>query len=144
MEYQTILASGIMGMVGTAVGAILNNQLSKSSQRSQWLADAKKAEYKELLTTLNECFVLIVELSRPGVARDPEGQRELLRTAGRSMRAISDKIYIADVIIKLDLMNRWETAVTNFKSAVKVKDFDFETEVQKMSEEIRRAALKDH
>jgi hypothetical protein len=144
MEYQTILASGIMGMIGTAVGVVLNNRLSRSSQRDQWLADAKKAEYKELISTLHESFMTMLELNRRHIAFGPNEQRELLRAETKSFRTIADRIYIADRVTRMDLMNRWGAAVQNYKNVTVVPSFDFGTEVSKISDELRQAALQDH
>ena len=141
MAYDTIVASGIMGMVGTAVGAVMNHLLSKRSRRGERIADAKKEEYREMLTALNEAFMVQIQLRRHNTAIGPQEERELYAAESRSMRIMHDRIYIAATVAKLDLLKRWAKALSLFKESLDY--FAFGKEVSRLSEEIRTAALAD-
>lgn len=140
MESETVFISGAMGMLGTVVGIVLGHYLSKKAQQEQWVRENKKAEYRELLSVINESFMLLMELRRPGIALGPEEQRELLQAETKSVRTIADRIYVAEAITKINLMKRWTTALTQFKKDKDIVAFGNETSA--LSEEIRRAALK--
>jgi len=140
MGYETVLVSGALGMLGTALGIVLGHHFSKKTQREQWVRDNRKAEYRELLTTISESFMLLMELRRPGIALGPEEQREVFQAETKSVRIIADRIYIADEIAKIGLMKRWTTALNVFKTDLNIQAFANETGA--LSEEIRRAALK--
>jgi hypothetical protein len=140
MEYGTIIASGVMGMVGTAVGALLNHFLSRSSRLEERVDDAKKAEYRELLGTLNRSFMVLMELYRPIVVQGPEEQREALRAETDSVRTIADRLYIAEDLARMNVMRRWTDALNGFK---KERDIlKFSTELGTLSDEIKKSALR--
>jgi hypothetical protein len=139
MQYWTILISGAMGMIGAVVGAVTNHFLSKTAHREQWITDARKGEYRELLTALNETFIIMLELNRHGIALGPQEQRELFQAETKSVRVIADRLYIAEAVIKLSVMERWTNAMMEFKRSLDIVAFGRETNL--ISAEIRKAAL---
>jgi hypothetical protein len=139
MEYGTIIASGVMGMVGTVVGVLMNHFLSRSSRVAERIDDAKKAEYRELLSVLNQNFMVLMELRRPMAAQGPEEQCEVFKAETDSVRTIADRLYIAEELGRLNVMKRWTDALTAFKNQRDIIAFgDVTTQI---SSEIRKAAL---
>jgi hypothetical protein len=63
MGWDTAIISGAFLIVGTCPGAFLSHRFAKSSQREQWILDNRKQEYRELLTTLTNTYMLIVARS---------------------------------------------------------------------------------
>ena len=58
-----------------------------------------------------------MELRRPGIALGLEEQRELFQAETKSVRTIADRIYVADAVAELNVMNRWTTALSRFTRA---------------------------
>ena len=115
MGWTTVLVSGGLGIFGTAVGAFLGHYLSKNWQREQWIADNRKQEYRELLTTLTNTYMLIVRFIGPMMALDSQTQRELDQAERDSYRVIRDRLFIAKDLGGSDILRLWATAVENYR-----------------------------
>jgi len=97
----------IYALVGLLVGAYLTNR----NQQKYWVADNKRAEYRELLTALSEAFTTIVRLRGTGVASGAQEQRLLENLELRANIVILDRIFIADDVAKMEILNRWNGAL---------------------------------
>jgi len=134
--------SGIIGIAGVVLGALLNHYLGNRSRERQWQAETRKAEYRELLTGINESFTTVLALSakRPFFHDDDYEARLLLAETGAA-RSVADRIFIAEEVERLEVMRRWTTAARKFASGRDIVAFG--NEVNQLSHEIRQAALKD-
>jgi hypothetical protein len=133
--------SGAIGILGVVVGAVLNHFFSSRSQKEQWNAENQKAEFRELVTALNKSFATILALSR-NTPFFHEDQRRLDVTLADTdaARTIADRIYIADEIVKLKVMERWTTAARKFAHGQDIVAFG--NEVSQLTGDIRQLALK--
>ena len=106
--------SSVWLAVGPLVGVCIGAYLTKRWQRSQWIADHKRGEYRKLLSTLAETFVSITKLRAPGLALGPREQRRLFNLEARAGVVILDRIFIADEVKKMDLLRRWNQALREY------------------------------
>jgi hypothetical protein len=141
VDQNAVWASGTIAIAGVVVGAVLNYFLSDRSQRKQWQADNRKAEFRELITAVNESFTTILALSRnTPFFHDDQHQTDLTLAETNAVRVIADRIFIAHDVGKLKVMERWTAAARQFAHGKDIQAFG--NEVNQLSEDIRRLALK--
>jgi hypothetical protein len=103
----------LFGALSGLLGVIIGAYLTRSWQRKQWLLDSKKAEYRELLSVLSQAAHYILNnspLQVPntlGSLKSGEQQRLSDEAADRGHAIISDRIFIADVIAREKIEQRW-------------------------------------
>jgi hypothetical protein len=128
--------------VGPLVGVLVGSWLTTRTQRKHWLMDNKRAEYRKLLTTLSSCgtrFAMIYGVGPTGLS--PNEQRKLARAAEQSGNVIYNRLFIADEMKRLNVMNRWKQTVDALRNGRNMNAF---TEgFGGIMEDIRTAALKD-
>jgi hypothetical protein len=56
-----ILIFAVWAAVGPLVGIVIGHYLTRSWQRSQWIADNRKEEYRKVLSGLNRLNMLLVK-----------------------------------------------------------------------------------
>jgi len=141
VDQNAVWASGAIAITGVVVGAVLNHFLADQSQRKQWRAENRKAEFRELLTAVNESFMAILALTKNSpLFQDDQHQTNMTLAETNVVRAVSDRIFIADEVGKLNVMERWTTAARRFAHGKDIQVFG--NEVNQLSEDIRRLALK--
>jgi hypothetical protein len=99
----------------TLVGVFVGAWLSRAWQRKQWVLDNRKAEYRELISGLRECAHEILKnpdstgasdrLNRSDEVPDVDGPE------ARGYNLISDRLFIADVMIREKVRQRWLAVV---------------------------------
>jgi hypothetical protein len=139
MGHGAVIASGLLGMVGTGVGVLLNHFLSRSARRDERIDDAKKAEYREVLAQLNLTFMVFLRLGGVMIALGPQEQRELLQAEMDSVRVLGDRLYIAGDLQRLNVMDRWTTAIGEYREQRAIMRLS--EELVKISQELRDVAL---
>ena len=92
------------------VGALL----TRSWQRKQWLLDNKKAEFRELLSTLSEsshCILRNFPAEGFAGAKMSSGDelRQVREAAINGRRVIQDRIFIAKRIREENILDRWQS-----------------------------------
>jgi hypothetical protein len=115
----SVIGPLVYALAGVLVGAHITNR----NQREQWIADNKRLEYRELLTTLAKSFASIVELHASGVALGPEEQRKQMNLEVVGSAVILDRILIADEVLKMGISNRWNQALRAYDSSLDSKAF---------------------
>jgi len=124
------MIAAISGIMGVIIGAFLTQFLQWGAQRKQWIADHRRGEFRKLLTTLNESYMTMLTENKIRRKFDAEI---------RVTRIIADRIFISGDIKELDVMQRWLKAARRFEEDR--NGVAFSTEVEKLSEDLRNAAL---
>ncbi len=114
----TLLAvwSSIASLVGVLVGA----WLTRSWQLRQWVLEGKKAEYRELISTLSESYHTIVRLLPSGGGGISAMSAEQYQAAEQAwvagVRVIEDRIFIDREVRAGNIRESW----------MQVADFDLQ------------------
>src|SRR5438132_11908355 len=105
------MVTALTGLAGVILGVFLTSILTRRSQRTQWIADNKKEEYRELMSTLARSMTMIMMYKGVGVAIGPQQQREFQDAYNEALRVLSDRIFIAEQIKKDKIYDRWTAAM---------------------------------
>jgi hypothetical protein len=129
-------------LVTLLIGIFVGGYISNRNQRKYWKLDNKWAEFRKLLTTLAECATRFVTIYGIGpMALSPKEQRSIARAAERSGNVIYNRLFIADEMKRLNVMNRWTQTMETLR---KDRNMDaFTKGLDSVMEDIRAAALKD-
>jgi hypothetical protein len=139
MPCNTVLISGAMGILGTAVGALLGHYLSKTWQREQWILDNRKQEYRELLSAISHSVVTLIARDR-GVV-DKGALRVYLEDLSTEVyRMLGDRIFIADDLAREHIREKWMAAVRAFTEDCKMDEFALR--VYEIKEQLVHLALR--
>jgi len=134
-----LIGAGI-GILGSLSGVILTSRLTRSWQRTQWIADNKKAEYRELLSSLARTERLIRE-ARSVDVMTAEERRSVWEAENETWRVIQDRIFIADRVKKMRVLSRW--ADSRPFTAGRAEMVEFVKEAGALRNEIMAAARRD-
>lgn len=105
---------GVWAAIGPIIGILLGHYLTHSGQHEQWLRDCRKQEFRELLTAFSKCYVTVMLFGRPGVIRNEQEMKDYFDDQREALVTVSDRMYIAEDVGKLDLYRRWTAAVGDF------------------------------
>src|ERR1700691_1251014 len=107
--------TGAWNGIGPLVGVFVGAWLSRSWQRKQSVLDSKKAEYRELISCLSQSMHSIMNNSGSSVAggrlTSGEELRDIDWAESRGYNIISDRVFIADVMTREKVRERWLTVV---------------------------------
>jgi hypothetical protein len=95
----------IIGIVATAVGLLLGHFLTAAREHQKWLADQKKAEYRELIDALYDTITIVTE-QRPGL-HHPLDPTILGVAVKRLARLFEDRIFIAKPLRESGARSQW-------------------------------------
>lgn len=125
--------------VGPLVGVIIGAMLTRAWDRRKWINENRKQEYRELLTTLTSASTALIDDAQVGV-HSPAEQIAARDEYLKSVRVLQDRIFIANEISKMNLFDRWGTAM---KDLQETRDFHkFEDSFEIMKNEIVKQAMK--
>jgi hypothetical protein len=106
---------GAWAVVGPLVRVLIGAYIANRNERRHWLRDNQRLEWRELLSTMAWAYSTIVNInSRPYRDKDGENQSEAARL--ESLNVLRDRIFIAATLRNLDLVNKWNKAVRNFRA----------------------------
>jgi hypothetical protein len=108
------LATSIWMVAGPLVGIFVGAEIASRNQRRHWVADNKKDEYRELMTALSQAFDAVLEERTPMVAHGPDQQRAIAKAKGQVPIIIGDRVFIAEEVKELRILDRWMLAVRTF------------------------------
>src|ERR1700723_536882 len=107
-EPQWIAITGAFGL-GAVVGNVVSFVLTSRWQRQVWLRDNRKAEWRELIESMNEGIEKMGYAFERGVARaasDP--LRNWMGAMGAANRTLRSRIFIAEIIEKRGIVKSWD------------------------------------
>jgi hypothetical protein len=136
------LSGRVWAVAGPLVGVLVGAWLATRNQKRQWFLDNKRGEYRELLDTLADCgskFAIIYGHKSSLV----EGSE--IKIAGEAARnsanVIFSRLFIAQEMQELGMMDRWTKAVSLLQET---RDGPrFAVTLDGIMDDIRKAALKD-
>jgi hypothetical protein len=80
----------------------------------------------------------MVKLRAPGVAQGPKEQRRLYDLGARASVVILDRIFVADEVKEMNLLNRWNQALREYDNSL--NHDNFAKAYGLISRDIRKAA----
>jgi|ERR1035441_8341026 hypothetical protein len=106
--------SNAITVIGTLGGVFLGQYYTGKSQRTQWLRDNRKQEYRELLDALAAAHMSLmtnIALDKKGFILEPRrpGPAEII-----AYRVMRDRIFIAREVAQENLAKKWEQAAARF------------------------------
>jgi uncharacterized membrane-anchored protein YjiN (DUF445 family) len=113
----------IWAAVGPLIGVMLGSYLTVRGQRRQWIADNKKQEYSELLTTLSRTVGEVITYHTPPVAHPPHDQLVYDESIKKAATVIIDRIFIAREVQRMELVKRWREALTDLENNDDLAEF---------------------
>lgn len=108
------MLTSLIGLGGALIGIVLGHFLTKSSQHKQWIRDHRSAEYRELLTALTKSF-LDISLYDSRFDADAGDRTKSLAARNDALLIMSDRLYVAVDIARLEVGKRWIKAVQTFR-----------------------------
>lgn len=141
-ETLKVLGDGLKNAwasVGPLVGVIIGAMLTRAWDRRKWINENRKQEYRELLTTLTTACTALIDNAQT-LVQTPAEQIAARDEYFKSLRVLQDRIFIANEISKMNLFDRWGTAM---KDLQETKDFrKFEDSFEIMRSEIVKHAMR--
>lgn len=125
--------------VGPLVGVIIGAMLTRAWDRRKWINENRKQEYRELLTTLTSACTALIDNAQL-IVQTPAEAIYARDEYFKSLRVLQDRIFIASEIQKLNLFDRWGTAMKDLQETKDVHKFEDGFEV--MRSEIVKHAMK--
>jgi hypothetical protein len=120
----------VWASVGPLVGVLTGALLARSWDRRKWTNENRKQEYRELLTALTSACTALIENAQAVVQSSAEqifAKDEYLE----SLRVLQDRIFIADEIHKMNLFDRWGTAMKDLQETRNFHKFEDAFEVMR-------------
>jgi len=134
--------SSVWAAVGPLIGVLVGGWLTSRNQRRHWLADNKKQEYRELLTSIAGAgSKLLVFYGRDPIVASGEELFRVGETARESVDVIYNRLFIVDEIRKLNVLKRWEDGFSALRDDRDVNAFG--KAMDSLMDDIRNAALKE-
>ncbi|MGD0294149.1 MAG: hypothetical protein ABSB30_09860 [Terracidiphilus sp.] len=110
-EEITLLVAGI-----GAAASFLTFWLTKSSQESRARREERRQEYRELVSTLTQCYMRIVSPYDPPIpVIDEQLQRQIMDAKLESFKVLQDRIAIADELAETDVLDEWTEAIVSLE-----------------------------
>ena len=103
--WQTVLS--IIG-VSSLIGTLLGNFLSHRRDRSHWISDNKKAEWRELIMQLDQSMTVMANAFSFVGVMDSDNSNSPHFGMQTGFRTIEDRIFIADAVKKFEIAQKWE------------------------------------
>ena len=145
-----ITISGSLG-AGTVLGTFLSHFLASRLQRQNRIFDNRKLEWRELIDELHGCMQLMGAAFRwKGSSASLEERAiertQISRAVVRGSQVIRNRIFIADVLTKHRIADRWKklSEMTNTSSAdLQAKARVFLDEFAALENEVLNLARRD-
>jgi hypothetical protein len=96
--------------VGPLVGVLIGAWLTRSWQRKQWELDSRKAEYRELISTLSESFHQIATYQRFNM-QPPEVRQKISEAEVAGQSVIADRIFIEKQLRMRQVSEHWDSLI---------------------------------
>lgn len=100
---------------GAAIGGVwLGQRLSRSARVEERIRDAKKQEYKEVLSILSRAYLDLLRHGKQNPCLPDDIERHISDPEAESYRVLHDRLYIAKELESQNIVKRWAEATENF------------------------------
>jgi hypothetical protein len=144
MNLQIFLSyvRGAWAVVGPLVGVVIGGYITTQTQKRHWILDNKRAEYRELLTTIADAGgKFVVHYGVEPFVASAATQFAIGETARTSVDVIYNRLFIAREVQELGIQRRWEDAIALLQKNRNVNWFG--KSLDSIMENIRKKALKE-
>jgi hypothetical protein len=106
------LVSATIGALGGGiVSGFLVQLLTQTREREKWILDAKKQEYRELLSALSDAYIVTLSSTLTEILNDKERREKFYDAQDHSRRLFRDRIFINSDLNLRNLAGRWHEAI---------------------------------
>jgi hypothetical protein len=131
----------IWAAFGPLVGVLVGAYIANRNQRRQWVGNCKKEEYRELISVLTKARTTYLQVHHFPPDVEQHAVQVLADETFRIAEMTGDRIFIASVVKRLNVLERWYAATTLFEAGGEANAFT--GSVATLLDEIRDAAIKD-
>jgi hypothetical protein len=131
-----------VGIAGSLSGILLTSRLTRSWQRTQWVSDNKKLEYRELLAALTKAQRLMSAAwsrSELPTVISPKDIDAAIEARDDLWVMLEDRIFIAEVVKNELFVREWERILHIFEA--RGNFIEFVDDCARLRESILNAAL---
>jgi hypothetical protein len=111
--------TAIWAAFGPLVGVLVGAYIANRDQRRQWVGNCKKEEYRELISVLTKARSTYLQVHHFTPAAGPDQVQALADETFRVAETTGDLIFIAPVVKRLNVLERWYAATTVFEGGVR-------------------------
>jgi hypothetical protein len=135
---QTIL--NIVG-ISSLIGTVLAHLLSSRREQRVWVKDNKKAEWRELIETLDKCFAQMFKAFGPEYFTKSDEPYEGMENGDL---VIQNRIFIAETLKASGIIEKWKEIVDCVnRPQSELPDYSYYCKVQTFKEALLQVARKD-
>jgi hypothetical protein len=100
----------------SAAVSLLTFWLTRTTQESKARREERRKEYRELVSTLTQCYMRIVSPYDPPIpVIDELLQRQIMDAKLESFRILQDRIAIAEELAETDVLDVWTEAIVSLE-----------------------------
>lgn len=119
--WSTIIL-GIWSAIGPLVGVRYGQDLARRNQRTQWILDNHRVEWKELINAIDATFTQYIEYRNTSV-KGPEEHAMVQEAERRFLVTVRDRLFIAEEVEALKVYERFIKAIRTFETRWGVNEF---------------------
>lgn len=132
----------VWAIAGPLVGILLGGWLTTKNQRKLWLLDHRRAEYRELLTTLSDWRSHCAIAPAAGDSGMTPRHHRLMSEATRKLaNVVANRLFIAAEVKRIGIEERCGDAYAALKEGCDGRAF--ENDLGRIMDDIRKAAHQD-
>jgi hypothetical protein len=125
-------------LVYSSIGVFIGSWLTKRHLKESRLAESKKEEYRELLSTLIRTLNTIANFHGPMSVIPGEEERKYYEAKDEALIAIDTRLFIRKDVDKMELRERWQNAVHELEQGG--HSLAFVRAVRKITEDVKDTA----
>jgi hypothetical protein len=96
---------GIWAAVGPMVGLWIGHILTTRGERSQWIRDCRKTEFRELISLATKATIEHLAFTASQTTSEAQPMSIWLEAHKAALNAIGDRIYIKDEVDRVNLLD---------------------------------------
>jgi hypothetical protein len=110
----TLFVAGV-GIFGTSGGIVVSNLLTRSWQRTQWLMDQRKDEFRDLIKGLDDAMRAEFELDTTRYDLTAVERRDRARATSDFYQIIRTRLFTAEDVQAIGLEKGWGDVIEGYK-----------------------------
>jgi hypothetical protein len=113
-----LVGSGVagFGIVSAFVGSLINQRMSRNTQREQWLRDKRYEDYQVVLSAITSAYMAMTRVDKASFTSlyTEDMARELEAIKANAFRVLHDRIFIAEELRNAETMKKWLSVVNSY------------------------------